>query len=120
MEFVREEKSGVEYVIVESAEKVITDTESALDLLVNANYTTGTKNIVVSKKLVAEDFFILSTGLAGEILQKFVDYGGRIAIYGDWSRYTSKPLKDFMYESNKGRDVFFAGTLDEAVEMLTR
>lgn len=120
MEFIREEKNGVGYVIVESAEKVITDTESALDLLVNANYTAGTKNIVISKKLVAEDFFILSTGLAGEILQKFVDYGGRIAIYGDWSRYTSKPLKDFMYESNKGRDVFFAGTLDEAVEMLTR
>lgn len=120
MEFVREDKNGVGYVIVESAEKVITDTESALDLLVNANYTAGTKNIVISKKLVAEDFFILSTGLAGEILQKFVDYGGRIAIYGDWSRYTSKPLKDFMYESNKGRDVFFAGTLDEAVEMLTR
>lgn len=120
MEFIREDKNGVGYVIVESAEKVITDTESALDLLVNANYTAGTKNIVISKKLVAEDFFILSTGLAGEILQKFVDYGGRIAIYGDWSRYTSKPLKDFMYESNKGRDVFFAGTLDEAVEMLTR
>lgn len=120
MEFVREEKNGVGYGIVESAEKVITDTESALDLLVNANYTAGTKNIVISKKLVVEDFFILSTGLAGEILQKFVDYGGRIAIYGDWSRYTSKPLKDFMYESNKGRDVFFACTLDEAVEMLTR
>lgn len=120
MEFIREDKNGVGYVIVESAEKVITDTESALDLLVNANYTAGTKNIVISKKLVVEDFFILSTGLAGEILQKFVDYGGRIAIYGDWSRYTSKPLKDFMYESNKGRDVFFACTLDEAVEMLTR
>lgn len=120
MEFIREDKNGVGYVIVESAEKVITDTESALDLLVNANYTAGTKNIVISKKLVVEDFFILSTGLAGEILQKFVDYGGRIAIYGDWSRYTSKPLKDFMYESNKGRDVFFACTLDESVEMLTR
>lgn len=42
MEFVREEKNGVKYVIVESGEKVITDTESALDLLVNANYTAGT------------------------------------------------------------------------------
>lgn len=49
-----------------------------------------------------------------------MNYGGRIAIYGDYSHYTSKPLKDFIYESNKGKDVFFVTTRDEAVEMLTR
>ena len=27
---------------------------------------------------------------------------------------------DFIYESNKGKDVFFVTTRDEAVEMLTR
>ena len=35
-----------------------------------------------------------------------INYGGRIAIYGDYSHYTSKPLHDFIYESNKGHDVF--------------
>ncbi|MDO4829832.1 MAG: DUF4180 domain-containing protein, partial [Clostridia bacterium] len=44
----------------------------------------------------------------------------RIAIYGDFSRYTSKPLKDFMRESNRGRDVFFAATEEEAIAALTR
>ena len=63
---------------------------------------------------------LLSTGLAGEILQKFVNYGGRIAIYGDYSHYTSKPLKDFIYESNNGKDVFFVSSLEEAVEKLTK
>ena len=71
-------------------------------------------------KLIVEDFFILSTGLAGEILQKYTNYGGRIAIYGDYSRYTSKPLKDFIYESNKGKSVFFVSTKEEAIEMLTK
>lgn len=85
-----------------------------------AKYDIGTKNIVIDKKLIAEDFFILSTGLAGEILQKFINYGGRIAIYGDYSRYTSKPLKDFIYESNKGKDVFFVSTEEEAIDMMTR
>ena len=79
-----------------------------------------TKNIVIDKKLIAEYFFILRTGLAGEILQKYINYGGRIAIYGDYSHYTSKPLKDFIYESNKGKDVFFVSTQKEAIEMLTR
>ena len=86
----------------------------------SAKYEADTKNIVISKQLIMDDFFILSTGLAGEILQKYINYGGRIAVYGDYSHYTSKPLKDFIYESNNGRDIFFAATQEEAVDMLTR
>lgn len=109
------EENGVLCVLVESDEPVITDAQSAIDLLMSAQYDVGSKNIVIPKQLIVEDFFVLSTGLAGEILQKYVNYGGRMAIYGDYSRYTSKPLKDFMYESNKGRDFFFVSTRDEAI-----
>ncbi len=114
------EENGVLCVLVESDEPVITDAQSAIDLLMSAQYDVGSKDIVIPKQLVAEDFFVLSTGLAGEILQKYVNYGGRMAIYGDYSRYTSKPLKDFMYESNKGRDFFFVSTRDEAVAALAK
>lgn len=114
------QNNGIPCVEIESTEKVITDVQSAIDLLVTANYETGTKNIIIDKKLINEDFFILSTGFAGEVLQKFINYGGRIAIYGDFSHYISKPLKDFMYESNKGKDIFFVSSKDEAVDMLTR
>ena len=120
MQLTKIEKNGITCAIVNSSELVITDTQTALDVLMSAKYDIGTKNIVIDKKLIVEDFFILSRGLAGEILQKYVNYGGRIAIYGDYSHYTSKPLKDFIYESNKGKDVFFVATQDEAVEMLTR
>ncbi len=120
MNFKKIEKNNIICAVVESDDVVITDAQSSLDLLMSAKYDVGTKNIVIDKKLVTEDFFILSRGLAGEILQKYVNYGGRIAIYGDYSHYTSKPLRDFIYESNKGKDVFFVATEDEAVEMLTR
>lgn len=120
MQLTQIEKNGITCAVVNSNEIVITDAQSALDVLMSAKYDIGTKNIVIDKKLIAEDFFILSRGLAGEILQKYVNYGGRIAIYGDYSHYTSKPLKDFIYESNKGKDVFFVATQNEAVEMLTR
>ena len=120
MQLTKIEKNGITCAVVNSNEIVITDAQSALDVLMSAKYDIGTKNIIVDKKLITEDFFILSKGLAGEILQKYVNYGGRIAIYGDYSHYTSKPLKDFIYESNKGKDVFFVVTQDEAVEMLTR
>lgn len=114
------EENGALCVLVESDEPVITDAQSAIDLLMSAQYDVGSKNIVIPKQLVAEDFFVLSTGLAGEVLQKYVNYGGRMTIYGDYSRYTSKPLKDFMYESNKGRDFFFVSTRDEAVTALAK
>lgn len=120
MQLTKIEKNGIACAVVNSNEIVITDAQSALDVLMSAKYDIGTENIIVDKKLITEDFFILSKGLAGEILQKYVNYGGRIAIYGDYSHYTSKPLKDFIYESNNGRDVFFVATQDEAVEMLTR
>ena len=99
---------------------VITDPQSAIDLLISAKYEADTKYLVIAKELIAEEFFVLSSGLAGEVLQKFINYGGKLAIYGDYSRYTSKPLKDFIYESNKGRDVFFAKDSEEAFSMLAR
>ncbi|WP_295632866.1 DUF4180 domain-containing protein [uncultured Intestinimonas sp.] len=106
--------------VVQNNKVVITDVQSALDVLMTAKYEIGTNNIVIDKALITEDFFVLSTGLAGEILQKYINYGGRIAIYGNYSHYTSKPLHDFIYESNKGKDVFFVATENEAVNALTR
>ena len=114
------EKNNTICAVVCSTEIVIADAQSALDVLMTAKYEIGTKNIVISKQHIVEDFFILSKGLAGEILQKYINYGGRIAIYGDYTHYTSKPLKDFIYESNKGKDVFFVSTMDEAIEMLRK
>ena len=112
-------RNGVTVAAVTADEKVITDAQSDLDLIMTVKYDAGTRNIVLDKRLVAEEFFILSNGLAGEILQKFINYGIRCAIYGDYSRYTSKPLHDFIYESNKGKNFFFVATKEEAVEMLT-
>lgn len=114
------EKNNIICAVIRSGDTVITDTQSALDVLMAAKYDAGTNNIVIAKELIAENFFILSSGLAGEILQKYVNYGGRIAVYGDFSHYTSKLLKDFIYESNKGHDVFFVSTEEEAISMLTQ
>ncbi|MBQ8082018.1 MAG: DUF4180 domain-containing protein [Clostridia bacterium] len=120
MQIKKIERNGVACTVIQSEQPVLTDAQSAVDMLMTARYEADTKNLVIDKALVAEDFFILSTGLAGEALQKLINYGGRIAIFGDFSRYTSKPLRDFIRESNRGRDVFFVPTEAEGVEMLTR
>ncbi len=111
--------NGVKIAVVNKAEK-ITSPQEALDLAVTVKYETGAQRIALSKKLLCEDFFILSRGLAGEILQKYINYGIKLAVWGDFSRYTSKPLHDFIYESNNGKDFFFVATREEAVDRLAR
>lgn len=113
-------KNHIDIAHIIADEIVITNLQSAIDLMMTINYEVGTKNIAISKNLIIDDFFILSNGLAGEILQKFVNYQFRIAIYGDFSKYTSKPLKDFIYESNHGKDIFFVENEDEAIKMLSK
>jgi len=113
------EKNGVIIAVVTADEKLLYDVQSALDLMATVHYETDSNRIAVCKETVAEDFFILSTRLAGEILQKFVNYHCKLAIIGDYSKYTSKPLKNFIYESNNGRDIFFVATEEEAVERLS-
>lgn len=105
--------------VITSEEKRITDIQSALDLIMTAKYEAQTDKIVINKEAIADEFFILSSGLAGEILQKMINYGVKLAIFGDYSGYTSKPLKDLIRESNQGKDLFFMGREEEAVEKLS-
>ena len=113
-------ENGTDLAVISSDETVITDVQSALDLIMSVKYETGAERVVIPKELICEEFFILSTGIAGEILQKFINYHMKAAIYGDYSHYTSKPLKDFIYESNQGRDIFFPATRAEAIQRLAR
>ncbi len=116
IEYIKE--NGVTIAVVTGEEKVVTDAASALELAMSAKYETGADRLAIDKRVIAEDFFILSTGMAGEILQKFINYHVKAAVWGDYARYTSKPLKDFIYESNKGRDFFFVETKEEALRKL--
>ena len=117
IEAIQTEKGPV-IALVTGTEKVITDTQSALDLAMTVKYETGAERIAIDKSVIAEDFFILSTGVAGEVLQKYINYHVKLAVYGDYSRYTSKPLHDFLYESNQGKDFFFVDTREEALRRL--
>lgn len=52
-------------------------------------------------------FYDLSTGLAGDILQKVSNYRIRLAIFGPFKMITSTRFREFMKESNKGSSVRF-------------
>ena len=108
------------YNLLLKKEIIIKDIQTAIDFMMSVKYETNCNKIALNKDAIIEDFFILSRGLAGEILQKFINYQIKIAIYGDYSKYTSKPLKDFIYESNNGKDIFFVENEIEALNMLNK
>lgn len=100
-------ENNIKIAIVNSQEVIIKDVQSALDFMMTILYKTGCYRIIINKEAICEDFFDLKTKIAGEILQKFVNYQVKIAIVGDFSKYSSKSLKDFIYESNNGNHFFF-------------
>jgi hypothetical protein len=112
-------ENNIELAVVNSSDILITDVQSALDFIATVGFETGCYRIILNKSSICEDFFNLKTKLAGEILQKFVNYHVKIAIVGDFSAYTSKSLKDFIYESNKGKDIFFLPDEKQAIEKLS-
>lgn len=101
-----------------SDETIISTTEDGLDLLGNLYYQ-GFDRVVLNEKCITPDFFDLKNGIAGEILQKFSTYRVRLAIVGDFSKYTSKSLTDFIYESNIGRHISFLNSTAEALIILS-
>ena len=114
------EVNGIGIAIVESDKVLISDLQSALDFMMTVQYETGYNRIILNKSAISEGFFQLSTKLAGEILQKFVTYAVKLAIVGDFSGYTSKSLQAFIYESNKGKDIFFVPDREAAIEKLSK
>ena len=119
MEITVVKENNIEIAIIRSNEILINDVQSSLDFAVNINYETGCNRIIINKSAIIEDFFDLKTRLAGEVLQKFINYHIKIAIVGDFSVYSSKSLKDFIYESNNGRDIFFLSNEEQAIEKLS-
>ncbi len=117
---IRFHKTNDNKVIAEltDAKFIITQAQDALDLMADM----GTKDcdrIIIHEKNFHPDFFNLKTGLAGDILQKFSNYHVKLAIIGDFSKYKSKSMQDFIRESNKGNMIFFLNSCESALKRLS-
>jgi len=102
---------------ITSDKVILKTTEDGLTLLGDLYYQ-GYDKIILHEKNITPQFFDLKTGIAGEILQKFAQYRIPLAIVGDFSKYTSNSLRDFIFESNKGKFICFVSTREEAIKIL--
>jgi hypothetical protein len=111
---------GHRIAVIQNREIIIHDTQSVLDLIATTWYSYQSNKIAINKEAIVENFFKLSTGFAGETIQKFVNYDCQLAIIGNFSHYTSQSLRNYIYESNKGRHLFFVKDEIEAVKFLSQ
>lgn len=88
--------------------------------IVGEAFSAGAKVIAIPVARLSPAFLDLKTRLAGEVLQKFVNYGFRTAIVGDVSAEVAKSdaLRDFVRESNRGRHIWFVPDLPALAEKL--
>jgi hypothetical protein len=113
------EKGNSKIAEVQANEVIIRRVQDALDLMVDPALA-GAKKIIVRQENLAPDFYNLPSGLAGEIMQKFVNYQIQLAIVGDFGQVNSASLKALIYESNRSGQIFFQPTLADAIAALSR
>ena len=69
--------------------------------------------VAIPLERLGSEFLRLSSGVAGAVLQKLVNYRFQVAVVGDVSApaAASVPLRDFIRESNRGKTVWFVDDL---------
>jgi len=110
--------NGITIAEVVSEGKIINSIEDGADLVGNLYYQ-NFDAVILHEKNITPAFFDLKNRMAGEILQKFSNFRLRLVLVGDFSEYTSKSLTDFMYESNKGKQINFVSSVEEALIILS-
>ena len=98
-------------------EVVINSLNDAVDLLGNASFS-GATGVLIEQKHLSDEFFDLKTRFAGEILQKFANYGMKLVVIGDLSRYDGNAWKSFLIECNKSGWIRFVASREEAITSL--
>ncbi len=113
------EHHGVPVLVCDTDGASITTVQDALDHLIGAAFACAEVVAVPSTRLDGR-FFDLSTGFAGDILQKFANYRLRLVVIGDIDRHlaASSALPDLVREANRGQDIWFLPDLDALSERL--
>jgi hypothetical protein len=105
-------RAGVPVLVCDPDGPRIATTNDALDLI-GATFH-GAEAVALPTARLDERFFSLSTGVAGEVVQKFSAYKVLLAIVGDVSPYlaASSALRAFVHESDQAGHVWFVPDLD--------
>ena len=109
-------KNGKKIGLLDDQSFCLATEADALDIMGTCQYN-DTHAIIIDRSSFKDEFFDLSTNIAGGILQKFVTYGMQMAIVGNFDD-GSGPLQAFIVECNRGQHLFFTPSRGEAEDKL--
>lgn len=94
---------------------------SDANLLLEQAFSADAEFLVIPVERLGPDFLKLSTGVAGEVFQKFVNYRLRCAIVGDIGEavMASRSLGDFVRETNNGESIWFVADFEDLCARLS-
>ena len=112
-------QSGKRYGASCSSDQFISTPQAFLDVLAWGSEN-KTNLFVLGEMNFVPQFYDLKTGLAGEVFQKSSNYNIRLAIVGTFEMVVSERFRELKAESNRGHQVRFAESRDEAISWLVR
>ncbi|MGE5677520.1 MAG: DUF4180 domain-containing protein [Pseudomonadota bacterium] len=109
--------NGRRYMECTSSDTGLTGEKDALEL-VTACFENDTDLLLLDHSVLSVDFFRLSTGVAGEILQKLVNYRIKTAAVIPSGATDNARFKEMALEANKGSHFRIFDTREEAESWL--
>ncbi len=116
MNFNEHRINGVSVVEILEDGVILRNAQNLLDLISDF----AVKHVILKKENIAEAFFDLHTGLAGDILQKATAFRIFVGVIGDFSAVESRSLREFIIECNEERRLIFKPTVEAALRVFCR
>lgn len=118
MKFTVVTRNEKRYILLDAVPDVINEERDALDIV--SACTEGDTNLVlIPSECLSEDFFDLSTQVAGFVLQKLANYRVKTAVVMDVDSAKGR-FKEFLLETNKGNMFRGYDNFTDAEEWLLR
>lgn len=112
------EMNNKKYIEYSDDKKQLSTERDAVDLIA-ACMENNTGLLIIQDKALSENFFNLRTGLAGTVLQKFVNYNIKAALIITNEEKISGRFKEMITEANKGNDFRVFNNTTDAENWLT-
>ncbi|WP_437050893.1 DUF4180 domain-containing protein [Streptomyces sp. enrichment culture] len=110
---------GVKVLVCGADGRELSGGDTALELIGDA-MGCHAEVVAVPVDRVADAFFTLRSGVAGDVVQKFANYRIRLVVVGDITARVaaSEALRDFVREANRGDQVWFVTDRPELEQRL--
>jgi hypothetical protein len=111
---------GIDILVCASEGAILRTERDATDLIGDA-LGEGVSMVLIPVARLSDEFFQLSTRVAGVIVQKFMNYRLRLVFVGDISPHleASASFRDFVVETNRGEEVWFVASEAELDQRLS-